>query len=138
VTSTSGPATDTWALACVLDEMLAGEPPYVASTPQGVLRKIIQGTPTPIAQARPLVPAHVDAAIRRAPEKVPADRFTHVADFAAALADPAFRHGGATADRAAASSASHWGRALARCRWRRSAPSATLADAQPPSRKKRM
>jgi serine/threonine-protein kinase len=35
----------------------------------------------------------VDAAIRRALEKIPADRFTSSQAFAKALADPAFRHG---------------------------------------------
>jgi serine/threonine-protein kinase len=35
----------------------------------------------------------VDAAIRKALEKLPADRFTRAADFAGALSDPGFRHG---------------------------------------------
>jgi hypothetical protein len=38
----------------------------------------------------------VDATIRRALEKVPADRFRRAADFADALGDPAFRHGVST------------------------------------------
>ena len=88
-----GPPTDIWALACVLYEMLAGEPPYVASTPQGVLGKIIQGSWTPILVARPSISSNVDAAIRRALEKVPADRFATVEDFARALSNSAFRHG---------------------------------------------
>jgi serine/threonine-protein kinase len=88
-----GPATDIWALACVLYEMLAGEPPYVASTPQGVLGRIISGTMIPAAQVRPSVPPNVDAAIRRALERVPADRFASAEAFAAALVNPAFRHG---------------------------------------------
>jgi serine/threonine-protein kinase len=91
-----GPTTDVYALGCVLYEMLAGEPPYVASTPQGVLGKIIQGRATPITEVRPSVPLNVDAAVRRALEKVPADRFARVEDFANALANPAFRHGRAT------------------------------------------
>jgi hypothetical protein len=99
-----GPATDTWALACVLYELLAGGPPYVASTPQGVLGKIIQGISTPISHVRASVPQNVDAAIRRALETVPADRFGSVAEFSAALANPAFRHGPASTDRGEASS----------------------------------
>jgi serine/threonine-protein kinase len=39
------------------------------------------------------VPANVDAAIRKALEKLPADRFTRAANFGAALSDPGFRHG---------------------------------------------
>ena len=88
-----GPASDTFALACVLYEMLVGEPPYPGSTAQAVLGKIIQGLPVSATAIRPSVPANVDAAIRKALEKLPADRFTSAQEFARALADPAFRHG---------------------------------------------
>jgi len=94
-----GPASDTYALACVLYEMLIGEPPYPGSTAQAVLGKIIQGVPVSATAVRKAVPANVDAAIRRALEKLPADRFTSAQTFAKALADPTFRHG---ADAAAA------------------------------------
>jgi serine/threonine-protein kinase len=73
--------------------MLVGEPPYLGNTAQAVLGKIIQGLPVSATAARKTVPAHVDAAIRRALEKLPADRFTRAADFGAALSDPTFRHG---------------------------------------------
>jgi serine/threonine-protein kinase len=88
-----GPATDVYALGCVLYEMLAGEPPYTGSTPQAILGKIIQAEPVSATKARRTVPVNVDAAIRRALEKVPADRFAGAADFARALADAGFRHG---------------------------------------------
>jgi serine/threonine-protein kinase len=88
-----GPASDTFALACVLYEMLVGEPPYPGSTAQAVLGKIIQGAPVSATAVRRSVPANVDAAIRKALEKLPADRFTGANDFAKALADPSFRHG---------------------------------------------
>ncbi|NIP56596.1 MAG: protein kinase, partial [Gemmatimonadetes bacterium] len=88
-----GPATDIYALGCVLYEMLVGEPPYVGSTAQAVLGKIIQGEPVSATAVRQSVPRHVDAAIRKALEKLPADRFAHAQELAAALADPGFRHG---------------------------------------------
>jgi Tol biopolymer transport system component len=88
-----GPASDTYALACVLYEMLVGDPPYQGSTAQAVLGKIIQGSPTPPTGIRPSIPANVDAAIRKALEKLPADRFTDAHDFGKALSDGSFRHG---------------------------------------------
>jgi serine/threonine-protein kinase len=89
-----GRATDVYALGCVLYEMLAGEPPYTGRTPQAVLGKIIQARPEPIREHRPGVPPNVAATIERALERVPADRFATAQDFAAALAEPGFRHQG--------------------------------------------
>jgi len=88
-----GRASDTFALACVLYEMLVGEPPYPGHTAQAVLGKIIQGHTVSATAIRQSVPANVDAAIRKALEKLPADRFTDAQDFAKALADPGFRYG---------------------------------------------
>ncbi len=88
-----GPASDTFAPACVLYEMLVGEPPYPGNTAQAVLGKIIQGLPVSATAIRKSVPANVDAAIRKALEKLPADRFTGAQEFAKALADQGFRHG---------------------------------------------
>jgi len=91
--SAVGPATDVWALACVLYEMLVGEPPYNASTPHAILGKILQGEPASAAQVRHTVPLNVDGAIRKALEKIPADRFTTAGTFADALRNPDFRYG---------------------------------------------
>jgi len=88
-----GPAADVYALGCVLYEMLVGSPPFVASTPQAVLGKIVTSEAPSARAERRSVPANCDAAIRKALEKVPADRFASAVDFAKALGDPAFRHG---------------------------------------------
>jgi len=88
-----GPSSDVYALACVLYEMLVGEPPFPGATAQAVLGKIISGHVASVTDTRPQVPANVDAAIRRALEKLAADRFPAAADFARALSDRSFRYG---------------------------------------------
>ena len=82
--------TDVYALGCVLYEMLAGEPPYTGSTPQAILGRIIAADAPSIRQERK-APANVDAAIRKALEKIPADRFESAGEMARALRDPLFR-----------------------------------------------
>ena len=86
-----GASTDTYALGSVLYEMLVGEPPYPGTTAQAVLGKIIAGKPVSATEERPSIPAHVDAALRCALEKLPADRFTSAQDFVRALGDEHFR-----------------------------------------------
>ncbi len=88
-----GPQSDLYALGCGLYEMLVGQPPHTGSNPQAVLAKIIQGGPVSAKEERASVPANVDAAIRRALEKMPADRFRSGAELVAALRDSAFRYG---------------------------------------------
>ncbi len=88
-----GPPSDIYSLACVLYEMLVGEPPYQASTPQAVIGKILRGELQPAAATRSTIPPNVDAAITKALERYPADRFSNGAGFAEALSDSSFRYG---------------------------------------------
>jgi serine/threonine-protein kinase len=76
--------SDTFALACVLYELLAGEPPFHGPTPQATLMRRFTGPPRTL---RPIVqvPEHVEAAIFRALAKDPAERFATADQFAAAL-----------------------------------------------------
>ena len=104
-----GASTDTYALGSVLYEMLVGEPPYPGTTAQAVLGRIIAGERVSAAKHRPSVPPNVDAAIRKALEKLPADRFTSAQEFARALGDVEFRHGGGLAT-TATEAAGHWRR----------------------------
>jgi TolB-like protein/predicted RNase H-related nuclease YkuK (DUF458 family) len=77
--------SDIYSLACVLYEMLAGDPPFTGATPQVVLARHVTDQVAPITTARSSVPAHVAAAISKALGKAPADRFDSAQAFSAAL-----------------------------------------------------
>lgn len=86
--ATGGPAdarSDVYALATVLYEMLAGEPPYTGATPQAVLAKRMLEPVPHLRTVREEVPVSVERALTRALAKVPADRFQTAAEFARAL-----------------------------------------------------
>jgi serine/threonine-protein kinase len=80
--------SDVYSLGCVVYEMLVGEPPYTGPTAQAVIAKIVTDTPRPVTDHRGTVPFHIDLALGKALEKLPADRFTTARDFAEALSDP--------------------------------------------------
>ena len=86
-------ASDQYALACLVYEMLTGEPPHTGGTAQAVLARILTGAVAPVSAQRPAVPANVDGAVLKALERIPGDRFSTTAEFRAALNDPAFRYG---------------------------------------------
>ncbi len=80
--------SDIYGLACVLYEMLVGQPPYTGATAESVARQHLSA-PVPSTQVvRPSVPPRVEQVLRRALAKVPADRFATAADFARALTAP--------------------------------------------------
>lgn len=77
--------TDIYSLAAVLYEMLTGDPPHTASTAQAVIAKVLTDRPRGVRASRRSIPAHVEAAIDQALEKLPADRFHTAEEFADAL-----------------------------------------------------
>jgi eukaryotic-like serine/threonine-protein kinase len=77
--------SDVYALGCVLYEMLTAEPPFTGATAQAVVARVVTEAPRPLHAQRHTIPAHVEAAVLTALEKLPADRFASAADFAAAL-----------------------------------------------------
>jgi hypothetical protein len=82
--------SDVYALGCMAYEMLVGEPPHTGPTTQAIIAKILTHDLDPPSARRPTVPPNVDAAIRKALAKLPADRFTTAADFSRALGDASF------------------------------------------------
>jgi eukaryotic-like serine/threonine-protein kinase len=81
--------SDLYSLACVLYEMLTGEPPYTAQTAQAmIVRRLVDPMPS-IRAVRDTVPVFVEETIRRALAKAPADRFATMGAFADALRAPA-------------------------------------------------
>jgi len=79
---------DQYALACVLYEMLAGEPPFTGSTSQAVLARHATDPVPSLRTVRPGVSPDLARVITRALAKVAADRFPSVGAFADALAAP--------------------------------------------------
>jgi serine/threonine-protein kinase len=80
--------SDVYALGAVLYEMLVGDPPFTASTAQGIVAKVVTEEPAPPRRYRRAIPESVEAAVLTALEKLPADRFGSAAEFAAALGAP--------------------------------------------------
>ena len=118
---------DIYSTACMLYEMLVGAPPHTGPSAQSVLVSILTEDPKPVTQVRRSVPEHVGAAIDRALEKLPADRFSTAGEFAAALVDPSFAWSGGTtrvgtgvravasgSSRATVASTGWWGQAPSR------------------------
>ena len=79
---------DQYSLACVLYELLAGQPPFTGPSFAAVLSRQLLDPVPPITTLRPGVPGPVRRAIERALSKVPADRFATVLEFLAALDAP--------------------------------------------------
>ena len=77
--------TDIYSLAAVTYEMLTGDPPHLGSTAQAIIAKLLTDRPRSVRDSRAAVPAHVSAAIDRALEKLPADRFATAHEFSDAL-----------------------------------------------------
>jgi len=82
--------SDVYSLASVLYEMLAGEPPHMGNSAQQIIMKIIAEDAKPVTELRRTVPPNVAAAVGRALEKLPADRFGSAKAFAEALTDAGF------------------------------------------------
>lgn len=77
--------TDEYALAAVVYEMLAGETPYAAASPQAMIAKMMASPPPSVRIVRQDVPPGIDAAIRKALAATPAARYPGAGAFVTAL-----------------------------------------------------
>ncbi len=82
--------SDVYSLGAMVYEMLVGEPPHLGNSVQAIIAKILSSEPEPVTAQRATIPPNVDAAVHKALNKTPADRFTSAAEFADALTNPAF------------------------------------------------
>jgi serine/threonine protein kinase/tetratricopeptide (TPR) repeat protein len=81
--------SDLYSLACVLYEMLAGQPPFAGSGARATMARHAIEPPVPIRSLRPTVPLGVELALQRALAKSPSERFATMAEFCDALLAPA-------------------------------------------------
>jgi serine/threonine-protein kinase len=89
--------SDIYSLGCMLYEMLTGEPPHTGASAQAIIMKIVTESARPVTALRKSVPPHIAAAIAKALEKLPADRFETAKAFADALHNATFGVTAATA-----------------------------------------
>ena len=78
--------SDIYSLACVLYEMLTGDPPFVSRVAHMIIAAKLSGIARPVREIRPEVSIALDAAIARALERAPDDRFATARAFGTALA----------------------------------------------------
>ena len=94
--------SDIYALGAVTYEMLAGDAPFIGSSVQAIVAKVLTEKPTPLHTLRDTVTPSVEQAVFTALAKLPADRFASAAEFSAALGNVDYGSSGGSGARPAA------------------------------------
>jgi len=80
-----GPESDVYSLACLVYEMLTGEPPIKGTGTRATIARQVSEAAEPIRMRRPELPARVERALVRALAKNPTERFPAASEFTEAL-----------------------------------------------------
>ncbi len=84
--------SDQYSLAVVAYQMLSGRAPFEGETARAIMTKQLLDQPPALAGLVENLPLHIAAALHRAMQKNPHDRFKDVKAFARALQDPDYRN----------------------------------------------
>ncbi|MFN8355048.1 MAG: serine/threonine-protein kinase [Spirosomataceae bacterium] len=80
------PQSDLYAMGVLLYELLTGKVPFQASTDYDLMKSIVQDKPAPIRKLDSTLPKSLEAAVAKALEKKPSNRYPDAHSFSEALA----------------------------------------------------